>query len=80
MFESSALFSCGVPDRQQIPPVAHCAQCGLEIYPGQAAFTDGAQLGDWGNVDLHQDCLIDWVKDLGTAPVAEAFGFRSTQF
>lgn len=64
------------PDLQQLPALAYCAQCGLEIYPGQAAWTDGQTLGDLGNVDLHEDCLMDWVKELGTANVADAFGFR----
>lgn len=68
----------GIPDRQQIPPLCHCAQCGGEIYPGGAGYTDTpAAPGTPGSVNLHKDCLADWIQELGAAALAEAFGFHS---
>lgn len=61
----------GISDRQAERPIARCSFCGYEIYAGDEALTDG------GDVELHTDCLMDWVKDLGIAAVAEAFGFET---
>lgn len=64
------------PDPQQVSPVSRCAQCGGEIYPADWAWTDSPALGCRGGVDLHADCLLDWVRDQGAATAAQAFGFR----
>lgn len=64
------------PDLQQVLPASHCAQCGGEIYPSDRAWTDCPALGYRGGVDLHAECLLDWVRDQGVATAARAFGFR----
>lgn len=67
----------GIKDRQQIPPLCRCAQCGGEIYPGNEGYTDTPNApGGPGSVTLHKDCLMDWVRDLGDDLVAEKFGFE----
>lgn len=63
----------GIEDPQQIPEICKCSYCGGEIYPGDDAFTDG------GKVRLHEDCLLDWVRDLGVAAVAEHYGFEKME-
>lgn len=66
----------GIEDPQCADPAAYCAQCGGEIYPREAYYTDTPNApGSKGAVTLHPDCLLDWVRDQGTAPAAEAFGF-----
>lgn len=70
----------GIEDRQQIPPICHCAQCGGEIYPGSAAYTDTPNAPDSpGSVTLHKDCLMDWVRDLGDDLVADKFDFEKLE-
>lgn len=64
------------PDLQQAAPASYCTQCGGEIYPGERAWTDCPTLGCRGGVDLHAECLLDWVRDQGAATAARAFGFR----
>lgn len=68
----------GIPDPQDILPVCYCTQCGGEIYPTDAAYTDAPDApGSPGSVTLHKECLMDWVRDLGDAPVAEQWGFQA---
>lgn len=67
----------GIVDIQQIPPICRCAQCGGEIYPGSEAYTDYPNApGCPGSVNIHKDCLMDWVRDRGDDLVAEQFGFE----
>lgn len=67
--------STGYPDSEE-QPLFRCAQCGREGYPGENYYTDTpAAPDDPGAVTLHQDCLMDWVRDRGPSAVAEAFGF-----
>ena len=67
----------GIPDPQQADPLCRCACCGLEVYPGDAAYTDAPNAPDGpGAVTVHQDCLTDWVCDLGDEALANAFGFH----
>lgn len=69
----------GIEDPQDIPHLCRCAQCGGEIYPGNEFYTDTpTSPGCKGSVNLHEDCLMDWVHDLGDRLVAERFGFEKT--
>lgn len=66
----------GIKDPQEEPPVCFCDQCGREIYPGTAAFTDDPNgIPGKGSVNVHDDCLMEWVEALGIKLVAEKFDF-----
>lgn len=70
----------GIPDPQQAAPLCRCAYCALEIYPGDDAYTDAPGAPDTpGAVTVHQDCLTDWVRDLGDTALATAFGFHPVE-
>lgn len=65
-------------DPQNAQPIARCKQCGLEIYPGEGIYTDTPNApDDTGAVTLHKECLLDWVVELPTSTITEAFGFHT---
>ena len=66
----------GIEDPQDVPPLCFYATATTEIYPTDPFYTDApGSPGSKGSVDLHEDCLMDWVRELGGDVVAGSFGF-----